>query len=160
MIIHNVDTTDCLTNGQLGELIDTVKTTNGRIDKLIIKLNNNKSGEVNRSKHPGLAAKYPDCVVIERVSNQYTLRKRSGDVSTTATVIQFPIKVAFAITSHKIQGQTIPWPIKVALDLDSIFEDAQAHVMLSRAQQISQIYILNRLDEGNIRTSKISRYQH
>ena len=34
MIIHNVDTTDCLTNGQLGELIDTVKTTNGRIDKV------------------------------------------------------------------------------------------------------------------------------
>ena len=63
--------------------------------------------------------------------------------------------MAFAITSHKIQGQTIPWPIKVALDLDSIFEDAQAHVMLSRAQQISQIYILNRLDEGKIRTSKI-----
>ena len=27
MIIHNIDTTDCLTNGQLGELIDTVKTT-------------------------------------------------------------------------------------------------------------------------------------
>ena len=63
--------------------------------------------------------------------------------------------MAFAITSHKIQGQTIPWPIKVALDLNSIFEDAQAHVMLSRAQQISQIYILNRLDEGKIRTSKI-----
>ena len=105
---------------------------------------------MNRSKHPGLAAKYPDCVIIERVSNQYTLRKRSGDVSTTATVIQFPIKVAFAITSHKIQGQTIPWPVKVVLDLDSIFEDAQAHVMLSRAQQISQIYILNRLDESKI----------
>ena len=129
--------------------------TNGRIDKLVVKLNNRKSGEMNRSKHPGLAAKYPDCVIIERVSNQYTLRKRSGDVSTTATVIQFPIKVAFAITSHKIQGQTIPWPIKVVLHLDSIFEDAQAHVMLSRAQQISQIYILNRLDEKKIRTSRI-----
>merc|ERR1711888_462891 len=54
MIIHNIDTTDCLTNGQLGELIDTVTMTNGRVDKLIIKLNNKKSGEVNRSKHPGL----------------------------------------------------------------------------------------------------------
>ena len=90
--------------------------------------------------------------------SQYQINTRSGksgDVSTTATVIQFPIKVAFAITSHKIQGQTIAWPTKVALDLDSIFEDAQAHVMLSRAQQISQIYILNRLDENKIRTSRI-----
>ena len=156
MIIHNIDTTDCLTNGQLGELIDTVKTTKGGVDKLIIKLNNKYAGQKNRSKHPGLAAKYPDCVIVERVSNTYTLRKRSGDVSTTATVIQFPVKVAFAITSHKIQGQTIPWPNKVVLDLDSIFEHAQAHVMLSRAQQISQIYILNRLDENKIQTSPVA----
>ena len=40
IIIHNIDTTDCLTNGQLGELIYTVIMTNGRIYKLIIKLNN------------------------------------------------------------------------------------------------------------------------
>ena len=118
-------------------------------------MSNKQAGHTNRSKHPALAAKYPECVIIEPVSNQYTLRKKSGDVSTTATVIQFPIKVAFAITSHKIQGQTIAWPTKVALHLDSIFEDAQAHVMLSRAQQISQIYILNRLDENKIRTSRI-----
>ena len=36
-----------------------------------------------------------------------------------------------------------------------MFEHAQAHVMLSRAQHISQIYILNRLDENKIQTSSI-----
>ena len=155
MVIHNVDTTDSLTNGQLGVLIATIKTKKGEIDKLVIKLNVKTAGMQNRSKHPSLALRYPDCVIIERVSNQYTLRKKSGDVSSTATVIQFPIKLAFAITSHKIQGQTIPWPIKVVLDIDSVFEDAQAHVMLSRVQQINQIYILNQLNESKIRTSQI-----
>ena len=155
MVIHNVDTTDSLTNGQLGVLIATIKSKNGEIDKLVIKLNVKSAGKQNRSKHPALASRYPDCVIIERVSNQYTLRKKSGDVSSTATVIQFPIKLAFAITSHKIQGQTIPWPIKVVLDIDSVFEDAQAHVMLSRVQQINQIYILNQLDGSKIRTSQI-----
>ena len=92
---------------------------------------------------------------IERVTNQYSLRKRSGDVSSTASVIQFPVKLAFAITSHKIQGQTIPTPIKVALDIDSVFDDGQTHVMLSRVQQIDQIYILNQIDEPKIRTSTI-----
>ena len=153
MIIHNIDTVDCLTNGQLGELIDVIKTTKGEIDKLIVKLYNKTAGKLNRQSHPILAAKYPDCVVIERVLNQYTLRKKSGDVGTTATVIQFPVKLAFAITSHKIHGQTIQWPMSVVLDLNSIFEDAQAHVMLSRVQQLQQVYILKSLDDSKIRTS-------
>ena len=89
------------------------------------------------------------------MSNQYTLRKKSGDVGTIATVIQFPVKLAFAITSHKIQGQTIPWPMSVVLDLNSTFEDAQAHVMLSRVQQLQQVYILKSLDDSKIRTSHI-----
>ena len=155
MIIHNIDTTDSLTNGQLGVLIDMIKTTKGKVDKLIIKLNTRSAGRLNRSRHPGLASRYPDCVIIERVSNQYTLRKKSGDVSSTAIVMLFPIKLAFAITSHKIQGQTIPWPIKVVLDINSVFEDAQAHVMLSRVQQLEQIFILDELNESKIRTSKI-----
>ena len=86
------------------------------VDKLIIKLQNKAAGKTNRQKYPGLASRYPNCVIIERVSIQYTLRKKSGDVGTTATVIQFPVKLALAITSHKIQGQTIPWPMTVFLD--------------------------------------------
>ena len=155
MIIHNIDTTDCLTNGQLGTLTDVIKTTTGKVDKLVVRLNCKSAGQQNRSRHPGLSARYPDCVFIERVSNQYPLRKRGGDVSSSATVIQFPVKLAHAITSHKIQGRTIPWPMKVVLDLNSIFEDAQAHVMLSRVQRIEQIYILDSLNESTIRTSNI-----
>ena len=155
MLIHNIDTVDCLTNGQLGELIDVIKTKNGEVDKLVIKLQNETAGKQNRTHHAGLVRKYPNCVIIERVSNQYTLRKKSGEVGTTATVMQFPVKLAFAITSHKIQGQTIPWPISVVLDLNSIFEDAQAHVMLSRVQRLQQVYILKSLDKAKIRTSHI-----
>ena len=62
---------------------------------------------------------------------------------------------AYAITAHKIIGQTIPKPHKVALDLNSVFEDAQAHVMLSRVQCLDQVYIMKSLDESKIRTSQI-----
>ena len=155
MIIHNTDTSDGLTNGQLGELVSLVKTTKGEVDKLIIKLNNQKAGQNNRSKHPILSSKFPNCVIIEKVSLQYTLRKRSGEAGATAKVIQFPVKLAFAITSHKIQGQTISSPTKVVIDLNSIFEDAQAHVMLSRVQQLEQLFILGSLDDAKIRTSQI-----
>jgi len=45
---------------------------------------------------------------------------------------------------------------KVVLDLNSVFEDAQAYVMLSRVQQIEQVFILGVLDENKIRTSNIA----
>merc|ERR1712030_189923 len=67
--------------------------------------------------------------------------------------IQFPLKVAYAITAHKIQGQTIPKPHKIALDIASVFEDAQAHVMLSRVEEFEQIFVLDKLPERNIRAS-------
>ena len=155
MLIHNIDTPDSLTNGQFGVLVDTVKTKSGEIDKLVIKLKNREAGKQNRQKYPRLAARYKDCVFIERVANQYPLRKKSGHVGSSALVIQFPVKLAYAITAHKIQGQTIPKPNKVVLDLNSVFEDAQAHVMLSRVQCLDQVYIRKNLDESKIRTSQI-----
>ena len=156
MLIHNINTVDGLTNGQLGSLEAVIKTSSGQVDKLIIKLVRKSAGVKNRQSHPLLAKKYPDCIVVERASFQYPLRKKSGNIGTSATVIQFPVKLAFAITSHKIQGQTIPFPSKVVLDIDSIFEDAQAHVMLSRAQQLEQVFILKKLNESKIRTSRIA----
>ena len=155
MIIHNIDTADGLTNGQLGKLVKIVRTTKGEIDKLIVKLNNPKPGHKNRSNNQNLLSKFPNCVVIERVNYQYSLRKKSGEGGATANVIQFPLKLAFAITSHKIQGQTIHSPAKVVLDLNSIFVDAQAHVMLSTVQQLDQVYILDSSDQTHIRTSPI-----
>ena len=107
MIIHNIDAADGLANGQLGKLVKLVKTTKGEIDKLIVKLNNPKPGHKNRSNNQNLLSKFPNCVVIERVNYQYSLRKKSGEGGATANVIQFPLKLAFAKTSHKIQGQTL-----------------------------------------------------
>ena len=52
MLIHNIDTSDCLTNGQLGVLVSVIKTTKGDIDKLIIKLNCLEAGAENRKKTP------------------------------------------------------------------------------------------------------------
>ena len=155
IIIHNIDTADGLTNGQMGELIHIVKTSKGEADKLLIKLINAKAGQKNRSQYGAWTARFPNCIVLERVNYQYSLRKKGGEAGAKANVIQFPVTLAFAITSHKIQGQTILKPTKVVQDLNSIFEDAQAHVMLSRTQELDQIFILDSLDERTIRTSPI-----
>ena len=102
IVIHNIDTSDGLTNGQLGKLIAVINTKDGEADKLIVKLQKADAGIKNRRKHPGLATKYPDAVVIERATINYSIRKKGGAVGSTATLIQFPVKLAHAITGHKI----------------------------------------------------------
>ena len=51
---------------------------------------------------------------------------------------------------HKIQGQTIERNKKTTVDLKSVFEGAQAYVMLSRMKELEQLYILDELPESKI----------
>ena len=78
------------------------------------------------------------------------MAKRSTAASNTAKVVQFPLCLCFAATSHKFQGQTIVKPNKVADDLKSVFQAAQAYTILSRAQSIEQVYIIGSLPEEKI----------
>ena len=147
---------DSLTNGQMGILKDVIESKEGNVEKLIVKLDNENAGRMNRQKNPFLSEKYPDCVVIDRMSLQYSLRAKSGDVGSTATLIQFPVTLAHAVTGHKVQGQSIPVPNKVVMDLDSTFQCAQSYVMLSRIQTIDQLFILNNFDKSKLHHSEKS----
>ena len=156
MIIHNIDVPDMLCNGQIGTLIDVIKPDPKKmaVDMLIIKLVDSRAGEQNKRKNPTLSMKYPDCVFIERVNFQYTLRKKSVDIGSTAHVIQFPVRLAYAITAHKVQGQTFAFPVTVSMDISSVFEAGQAYVMLSRVQCIEQLFIVGELNQEKIKASQ------
>ena len=158
ILINNIDTSDCLTNGQLGKLEDTIKTTEGKVDKLVIRFTDDRVGEISRQKNPSLSAKFPGCVIIERCKFQYSLAsKQSGGA--TATVYQFPVWLAHAITCHKIQGQSIIAPQKVVVDIDGAFPGGGplAYVAFSRVQNINQLFILNKLNENKIKCDANSK---
>ena len=149
MLIQNIEVADCLTNGQLGTLTGTVKAENGKIKMLIVDFKNMNVGKMWREQHPQIAAKYPKGTGIEMVSMTYSLTDKSA---ANITVIQYPLKLAYAVTAHKIQGQSIPKPLKVALDICGTFQAAQAYVMFSRVEDISQVVIMDRFSENNIKT--------
>ena len=97
-----------------------------------------------RKKSDGVThKKYPGCTSIERVMFQYSLGKKISRASNTAKVVQFPLKLCFATTAHKFQGQTVVKPMKIVVDLRTVFAAAQAYVMLSRVQSIEQLFILH-----------------
>ena len=154
ILIHNLDTVDSLTNGQLGTFIDAIKNKEGKVELLILKLDKLGAGRNNREQNPQLNKKYPECVFIKRVSIQYCITKRFVEASSKATLIQFPIRLAYAITAHKVQGSSIPYPTTVAMDINSCFTAGQAYVMMSRVQCIDQIFIVDNLKESKIMMSK------
>ncbi|EOB1663897.1 ATP-dependent RecD-like DNA helicase [Campylobacter upsaliensis] len=61
------------------------------------------------------------------------------DLNIRASVVQYPIKLAYAITIHKSQGMSIE---KLVCDIDHIFENGQLYVALSRATNPQSLKIL------------------
>ena len=69
-------------------------------------------------------------------------------MSNMAKVIQFPLSLCFAATSHRFQGQTVYKPNKTVNDFRTVFQAAQGYVMLSRVETLDQLFILGELPDS------------
>ena len=94
VMIHNVNVLDGLMNGARGVLLD-VQKKDDKVKKLVINFHNSNHGREQREKMP--CHRHKEGTYIEPVQWQYFLG------GSTATVHQFPVKMAAAMTSHKIQ---------------------------------------------------------
>ena len=156
MLTVNIDVKDCLCNGSIGTLMGVIKDKHSaEVKILMVKFDIEDSGREMRRCHPVLTNQFHGCTPIRKQVHKYSTSSNSRGVqSKAATVQQFPLILSFASTTHKIQGQTIVAPSKVAVDLRSVFGPNQAYVMLGRIQELNQLYIIGNLPENKITTDK------
>ena len=142
MLIKNIDET--LVNGSIGKVIGFMSEkdyTEGGMNR-----DDREPDKQNKLSRTGIMVRWP--LVRFRLPNgnardwlakpeSWKNELPSGEVQASRT--QVPLILAWAMSIHKSQGQTLPC---CKIDLNRVFEKGQAYVALSRATSIEGLQVL------------------
>ena len=138
-------------NGSAGELIGYEKSSSGQVIRLYLHFFDEKVGK-NRRKNAvetpylrQLRQTMPDKLPtpIDKLEFSYSPTKTAFSTSVKNTALQFPVRLAWAMTMHRVQGQTVKKPNKILVSMRNIFAPAMAYVALSRIENINQLILLD-----------------
>ena len=101
-------------NGERGQIMQILKE-NGEIKSVIVQKANGEIVEVERARFD---------------MSEFVMAGEHLEERARASLTQFPLKLAYAITIHKSQGMSIE---NLVCDLNHIFANGQLYVALSRA---------------------------
>ena len=121
-------------NGTLGTIIE--------LDRDVITVKLDKGGSV-----------FVERVVWEKVKYSYNEKNDKIVTETTGKLVQFPLKLAWALTIHKSQGQTFE---KVFIDMNTgAFAHGQTYVALSRCRTLNGIILKKPISINDVIIDKV-----
>ena len=155
MLISNIGTTDGLVNGAMGTVLDVIKKSEDFVECIIVSFDTETCGERQRNKYPTISHKYKEVngTPIFRHDLEYQTGRRQRKHSSRAKLLQFPLRLAWAITAHKMQGQTIKENSKLVIHWDTNMIDGMAYVMLGRSECLKDLFIAGKFDPSKIISS-------
>ncbi|XP_062591494.1 uncharacterized protein LOC134252984 [Saccostrea cucullata] len=128
MLTRNCDVEDGLVNGVMGYITHFVYDQNStNITAIGVKFDNKNVG-----KKSGKTIQ-KGSVLVHRVQEEIIEKKLK-----TVVRHQFPLRLSWACTAHKVQGMTVE---KVVVNLDRMFSPGQAYVALTRVTSKNGLFI-------------------
>ncbi|XP_062609593.1 uncharacterized protein LOC134271404 [Saccostrea cucullata] len=129
MLTRNGNVEDGLVNGIMGHICQfaSVENSDRSVRAVGVVFDNKEVG-----KKSGQNTNDKNIVFIERVQEEMK------DKVSTVVRHQFPIRLSWACTAHKVQGMTTN---NVVVNLDKVFAPGQAYVALSRVTSKSGLFI-------------------
>ena len=87
-----------------------------------------------------------------------TFEKRKADIvdgnikyEVVGTITQYPLRLGYAITSHKVQGMTLD---KALIDINDAFDTGQTYVALSRCRSMDGVFLSSPIKRGAIKVDE------
>jgi ATP-dependent DNA helicase PIF1 len=124
MLLVNLDLEGGLVNGSRGVVVGFDN------DTPVIKFMNGRVLSISRYRWEFPNNKLMKSLYRERVNHDEKI-----------IIEQIPLKLAYAVTTHKCQGSTLDC---AEIDLTNIFEHGQVYTALSRIKDVSGLYILKK----------------
>ena len=153
MLIHNVDLIDDLSNGMMGTVTGVKVNDRGVVTCIIVAFDNPKVGEAQRRAHPDLATEgeRPGTPIFRTEFGYQLPSKKGREHSASAKVIQFPLRLSWGVTAHKVQGQTFTTGSKVVIHWNNRLMPGMAYVMLGRNESLRDLYIAGKFKAKQIK---------
>jgi hypothetical protein len=154
MLTYNVCIADGLTNGLLGKILDIIEERDEnqemKVKCVIVVFENPDAGRTQRQKLPVYSARYQHQngvpIVRETLEYQLPIRKTKKVHGVKGQICQFPLKLAWASTCHKLQGATIPKGKDLVCHGHRRIPSHMLYVMFSRTTSIDNLYLDENVD--------------
>jgi ATP-dependent exoDNAse (exonuclease V) alpha subunit len=117
MITYNIDLSDGIVNGSLGTVREFVyHGPENSVQTILVEFYDTETGR----KAWQCANQQDNLTSVTIISFEYAVGRKTVQNSTKVKVIQFSLKLAWAVTLHKFQGQTIAKPTRLVGHMERI----------------------------------------
>ena len=155
MLVYNVNIPDLLVNGSLGTVIGFEFTKAGNIEAIVVEFDNSGTGLDQMKEFHHISSKYLEqrgCPIFKTTIEEpmpYGKKRRNQGKKhgSTYKITQFPLRLAWASTAHKLQGITIKRGSNLVTHGYNKMPDGMYYVMLSRVSCMKNVFNENFLPD-------------